>query len=133
MQDHAKRLADWYRNLARPFLERNAPERLSNFDRDCDRLTQSAATLGQELPVCFLGNSGVGKSTLINALLPGANIKTNVVSGWSGKGQHTTTFAEMFDLPDGGEIIDTPGVKEFGLIDFEREELAQKLRLAIEG
>jgi ribosome biogenesis GTPase len=57
------------------------------------------------------------------------------VSGWSGKGQHTTTFAEMFDLPDGGRIIDTPGVKEFGLIDFEREELSQyypEMRKALE-
>jgi ribosome biogenesis GTPase len=73
----------------------------------------------------FSGHSGVGKSTLINQLLPGSNIKTKVVSGWSGKGQHTTTFAEMFDLPGGGRIIDTPGVKEFGLIDFEKEELSQ--------
>ena len=84
----------------------------------------------------FSGHSGVGKSTLINQLIPGAGIKTNVVSGWSGKGQHTTTFAEMFDLPDGGRIIDTPGVKEFGLIDFEREELSQyfpEMRRAMAG
>ncbi len=73
----------------------------------------------------FSGHSGVGKSTLINQLIPGIGIRTNVVSGWSGKGQHTTTFAEMFDYPDGGCIIDTPGVKEFGLIDFEQEELSQ--------
>ena len=73
----------------------------------------------------FSGHSGVGKSTLINQLIPGIDIKTKVVSGWSGKGQHTTTFAEMFDLPGGGKIIDTPGVKEFGLIDFEKEELSQ--------
>jgi ribosome biogenesis GTPase / thiamine phosphate phosphatase len=72
----------------------------------------------------FSGHSGVGKSTLINQLLPGLGAKTNVVSGWSGKGQHTTTFAEMFDLPGGGRIIDTPGVKEFGLIDIERELLS---------
>lgn len=73
----------------------------------------------------FSGHSGVGKSTLINQLIPGIGIKTNVISGWSGKGQHTTTFAEMFDFPGGGSIIDTPGVKEFGLIDFEKEELSQ--------
>lgn len=73
----------------------------------------------------FSGHSGVGKSTLINRLIPEKDLKTKEVSDWSGKGQHTTTFAEMFDLPDGGRIIDTPGVKEFGLIGFEREELAQ--------
>lgn len=73
----------------------------------------------------FSGHSGVGKSTLINLLIPNQTLKTKEVSEWSGKGQHTTTFAEMFDLPNGGRIIDTPGVKEFGLIDFEQEELAQ--------
>jgi ribosome biogenesis GTPase len=73
----------------------------------------------------FSGHSGVGKSTLINQLIPERELKTQEVSGWSGKGQHTTTFAEMFDLPDGGKIIDTPGVKEFGLIDFEKKELSQ--------
>ena len=72
----------------------------------------------------FCGHSGVGKSTLINQLIPGLQIRTKEVSGWSGKGQHTTTFAEMFDMPQGGKIIDTPGVKEFGLIDIEKEELA---------
>ena len=72
----------------------------------------------------FSGHSGVGKSTLINQLIPGVKLKTTEVSDWSGKGQHTTTFAEMFDLPDGGKIIDTPGVKEFGLIHIEKEELA---------
>ncbi len=75
--------------------------------------------------VLFSGHSGVGKSTLINQLLPGKELRTKEVSDWSGKGQHTTTFAEMFDMPEGGKIIDTPGVKEFGLIDFEKEELAQ--------
>lgn len=77
------------------------------------------------LTVLFSGHSGVGKSTLINQLIPGKELKTQRVSEWSGKGQHTTTFAEMFDVPGDGKIIDTPGVKEFGLIDFEKEELAQ--------
>ena len=72
----------------------------------------------------FSGHSGVGKSTLINQLIPNIELKTTEVSEWSGKGQHTTTFAEMFDLPFGGNIIDTPGVKEFGLIDIEKEELS---------
>jgi ribosome biogenesis GTPase / thiamine phosphate phosphatase len=70
------------------------------------------------------GHSGVGKSSFINAVLPGSVIKTKDVSGWSGKGMHTTTFAEMYDLPDGGRIIDTPGMREFGLVDISREELS---------
>ncbi|MFZ9299769.1 MAG: ribosome small subunit-dependent GTPase A [Chitinophagaceae bacterium] len=70
------------------------------------------------------GHSGVGKSTLINHLLPDLDLRTNEVSGWSGKGLHTTTFAEMFDLPPGGHIIDTPGIREFGLVDIPKQELS---------
>jgi ribosome biogenesis GTPase len=70
------------------------------------------------------GHSGVGKSTFINIILPDLALKTQDVSGWSGKGLHTTTFAEMFDLLDGGKIIDTPGIREFGLVDIEKQELS---------
>lgn len=70
------------------------------------------------------GHSGVGKSSLLNALLPELQLRTQDVSGWSGKGMHTTTFAEMFDLPSGGRIIDTPGMREFGLVDLDKEELS---------
>ncbi|HVF97297.1 MAG TPA: ribosome small subunit-dependent GTPase A, partial [Flavisolibacter sp.] len=70
------------------------------------------------------GHSGVGKSSFINAVLPQSRIHTQDVSSWSGKGQHTTTFAEMYDLPDGGKIIDTPGMREFGLVHVEKEELS---------
>ena len=70
------------------------------------------------------GHSGVGKSTFINAIFPELKLKTQDVSGWSGKGMHTTTFAEMFDLPFGGRIIDTPGIREMGLVDIPRHELA---------
>ncbi|HUM96444.1 MAG TPA: ribosome small subunit-dependent GTPase A [Chitinophagaceae bacterium] len=70
------------------------------------------------------GHSGVGKSSLLNLLMPGMNRKVQDVSGWSGKGQHTTTFAEMFDLSGGGSIIDTPGMREFGLVDIEKSELS---------
>lgn len=78
----------------------------------------------QDKATLISGHSGVGKSTFINAIMPGAKIRTQDVSGWSGKGQHTTTFAEMYDLPFGGKIIDTPGMREFGLVDVEREELS---------
>lgn len=70
------------------------------------------------------GHSGVGKSTFINAVFPQFNLRTQEVSGWSGKGLHTTTFAEMFDLDGGGQIIDTPGVREFGLVDIPKQELS---------
>lgn len=70
------------------------------------------------------GHSGVGKSTLINDLIPDLQLKTQTVSDWSGKGLHTTTFAEMFELPFGGRIIDTPGIRELGIVDMERTELS---------
>lgn len=70
------------------------------------------------------GHSGVGKSTFINAIFPELQLRTKEVSGWSGKGMHTTTFAEMFDLPFGGKIIDTPGIREFGITDISKEELS---------
>ncbi len=70
------------------------------------------------------GHSGVGKSSLLNRILPGLVIKTQDVSDWSGKGMHTTTFAQMYDLPAGGRIIDTPGMREFGLVDLEKQEVS---------
>ncbi|SDF13418.1 ribosome small subunit-dependent GTPase A [Chitinophaga filiformis] len=70
------------------------------------------------------GHSGVGKSSLINRLLPGLDLRTKAVSGWSGKGLHTTTYAEMYDLPGGGKLIDTPGVREFGIVDISKTELS---------
>lgn len=69
------------------------------------------------------GHSGVGKSTLLNALHPNLNLKTSQVSDFNQKGQHTTTFAEMYEWPFGGFCIDTPGIKEFGLVDMEKEEI----------
>lgn len=70
------------------------------------------------------GHSGVGKSSLINGLLPKLDLKTQDLSGWSGKGQHTTTFANMYDLPDGGRIIDTPGIRELAITGLGKEELS---------
>lgn len=70
------------------------------------------------------GHSGVGKSTFINTVHPEVSLKTGEVSGWSGKGMHTTTFSEMIDLPFGGKVIDTPGIREFGVLDISRQELS---------
>lgn len=81
-------------------------------------------TLLHEKVSLFAGNSGVGKSSLINCILPGLNLKTGAISQSHHKGMHTTTFSEMFPLPHGGYIIDTPGVKGFGTIDFAPEEVA---------
>ncbi len=69
------------------------------------------------------GHSGTGKSTLINAIEPGLNLKTSAISEQHQQGQHTTTFAEMFDLNFDARIIDTPGIKGFGVVDMEREEI----------
>ncbi|APS37508.1 MULTISPECIES: ribosome small subunit-dependent GTPase A [Salegentibacter] len=71
----------------------------------------------------FAGHSGTGKSTLINAIEPGLNLKTSRISEQHKQGQHTTTFAEMFDLSFDARIIDTPGIKGFGVVEIEREEL----------
>ena len=72
----------------------------------------------------FSGHSGVGKSTLVNTLSPELDLKTGDILSQHNQGQHTTTFAEMFDLKTGAKIIDTPGIKGFGVVDIEREELS---------
>ncbi len=81
------------------------------------------ATLKDKVTL-LTGHSGVGKSTFINFVFPELELRTQEVSGWSGKGMHTTTFAEMFDLPFGGTVIDTPGIREFGITDITRPELS---------
>ncbi len=74
------------------------------------------------------GNSGVGKSTLINQILPGANLRTAEISDAHDTGMHTTTFSEMLEIPGGGYIIDTPGIKGFGTFDMEPTELTSYFR-----
>ncbi len=72
----------------------------------------------------FSGHSGTGKSTLINKIIPGLTLKTNEISSQHLKGKHTTTFAEMHPLPGGGYIIDSPGIREFGIIEFDKYEVS---------
>jgi len=74
------------------------------------------------------GHSGVGKSTLLNELNPQLNLRTGIISEYHSKGKHTTTFAEMIRLEDGTSIIDTPGIKEFGVLDFKPFEVGQYFR-----
>lgn|SRR5690554_1625598 len=80
-------------------------------------------TIMKDKVTMFSGHSGVGKSTLVNAIEPGLDLKTSKISEQHLQGQHTTTFAEMFDLSFGGQIIDTPGIKGFGVVEIDKEEL----------
>ena len=77
----------------------------------------------EERITLFSGHSGVGKSTLINAILPNVEVKTGEISAYHHKGMHTTTFSEMFPVPGNGYLIDTPGIKGFGTFDMEEEEI----------
>ena len=86
---------------------------------------EEARALLQHKTTLLSGHSGVGKSSFLNAMFPAMGLRTGAVSDWSGKGMHTTTFAEMFDLDFGGKVIDTPGVREFGVVDVPPNELAQ--------
>lgn len=78
--------------------------------------------------VCLSGNSGVGKSTLINALYPNLNLRTSEISDAYNTGKHTTTFSEMYEVEDGGYIIDTPGIKGFGTFNMQKEEIGHYFR-----
>ncbi len=86
-------------------------------------IEQLKAIMGGKVTM-FSGHSGVGKSTLVNAMEPNLQLKTKTISEASKQGQHTTTFAEMYDLSFGASIIDTPGIKGFGIVDMEKEEIS---------
>jgi len=84
--------------------------------------------LMQDKTTLFSGHSGVGKSSIINGIESDLELRTDRLSDYSGKGKHTTTFAEMYELSFGGMIIDTPGIKEFGMYDFTPEEVSHAFR-----
>ncbi len=115
----AERLAELYRGIGYETLLASVTER---------RGLESLPTLLGNKTALLAGNSGVGKSELLNMLVPGAGARTQAISEAHLSGMHTTTFSEMYDLPFGGRLIDIPGVKGFGTFNFEREEVSHFFR-----
>ncbi len=109
-----QQLEQIYRAIGYECLDISAKEKIN---------IQKLKIMMQDRVSMFSGHSGVGKSTLINTIHPALNLKTSKISVQHKQGQHTTTFAEMFLLPFGGYIIDTPGIKGFGVVDFKKEEI----------
>jgi ribosome biogenesis GTPase len=114
-----KYLAELYRNIGYTCIGISA-----RTGKNVDRVKE----LMKGKTSMFAGNSGAGKSTLINSIEPTLTIKTAEISEQHMQGQHTTTFAEMFDLSFGGRIIDTPGIKGFGVVDMGKEEIGDYFR-----
>lgn len=114
-EEFAQSLAEMYSHIGyRSFLSSIPKEK--NLD------TLALILEGKTSLIC--GHSGVGKSSLINTLFPQIHLKTQEISSFANKGKHTTTFAEMFSLGRGGYVIDTPGIKELGLVEMEGENLS---------
>ena len=115
----AERLADLYKAIGYDTLLASVTER---------RGLETLPDMLKDKTVLLAGNSGVGKSELLNMLVPTARAKTAPISEAHLSGMHTTTFSEMYDLPYGGRLIDIPGVKGFGTFNFEREEVSHFFR-----
>ena len=112
-------LADIYRAMDYPCLIISVKERKG---------LETIPTMLQGKTTLLAGHSGVGKSALLNYLIPGANVRTAPISEAHDTGMHTTTFSELFELPNGGSLIDIPGVKGFGTFDLERTEVSHYFR-----
>jgi ribosome biogenesis GTPase / thiamine phosphate phosphatase len=111
----AENVADIYRAIGYPVAMTSI--------HDDDSIREFAAALKDQTSV-FIGPSGVGKSSLLNAIDPDLNLKVADISSYSQKGKHTTTFAKLVPLKSGGYIVDTPGIREFGIVNIEKSELS---------
>jgi len=119
---YKKKEQEKFAELEKMYEEIGYKVRLMSIEKD-EGINEIIALLKDKVTL-FSGHSGVGKSSFVNIILPELKLKTQDVSGWSGKGLHTTTFAEMYNLPFGGKIIDTPGIRELGLVDIPKQELS---------
>jgi ribosome biogenesis GTPase len=117
--NEVNQLTETYSHIGYPCYSISALDR-TGLDNILDLLKQKVTLIA--------GNSGVGKSTLLNSLFPELNLKIDDISDYHKKGKHTTTFVEMFPLPEGGYVIDSPGIKGFGLTDMENEPVYHYFR-----